>query len=59
VTLAVLGDGYYELTKHVWLASYALVVAAGALVAAGVAAATAATAAMAARRRPEPSPVEP
>lgn len=26
VALAVLGDGYYELTKHVWLASYLLVV---------------------------------
>ena len=25
VALAVIGDGYYELTKHVWLASYLLV----------------------------------
>jgi hypothetical protein len=26
VTLAVLGDGYYELSKHVWLGSYAILV---------------------------------
>ena len=26
VTLAVLGDGYYELSKHVWLASYLVAV---------------------------------
>jgi hypothetical protein len=26
VTLAVLGDGYYELSKHVWLGSYCFVV---------------------------------
>ena len=24
MTLAVLGDGYYELSKHVWLGSYAI-----------------------------------
>lgn len=29
IGLAVLGDGYYELTKHVWLASYLLVVGVG------------------------------
>ncbi len=27
VTLAVLGDGYYELSKHVWLGSYLIAVA--------------------------------
>ncbi len=27
VTLAVLGDGYYELSKHVWLGSYCVLVA--------------------------------
>jgi hypothetical protein len=32
VLLAVLGDGYVELAKHVWLASYLLVVTAGVLV---------------------------
>jgi hypothetical protein len=26
VTLAVLGDGYYELSKHVWLGSYCVLV---------------------------------
>ncbi len=34
--VAVVGDGFYELTKHVWLASYLLVVAALLLAAAGV-----------------------
>ncbi len=38
VVLAVLGDGYVELAKHVWLASYLLVVTGTVLVAAGVAA---------------------
>ena len=38
VLVAVLGDGYCELAKHVWLGSYALVVAAATLVASGVAA---------------------
>jgi hypothetical protein len=32
VLLAVLGDGYVELAKHVWLASYLLLVTAGVLV---------------------------
>ncbi|MEJ2861497.1 glycan biosynthesis hexose transferase WsfD [Actinomycetospora flava] len=40
VVVAVLGDGYYELIKHVWLASYAFVVTAGVLAAALVAAGT-------------------
>jgi hypothetical protein len=39
VVLAVLGDGYVELAKHVWLASYLLVVTGTALLAAVVAAA--------------------
>jgi len=38
VVVAVLGDGYCELAKHVWLGSYALVVAGTVLVLAGVAA---------------------
>ncbi len=38
VVLAVLGDGYCEVAKHVWLGSYALVVAATTLVGAAVAA---------------------
>ena len=38
VLVAVLGDGYCELAKHVWLGSYALVVAAATLVASGMAA---------------------
>jgi hypothetical protein len=37
VVLAVLGDGYVELAKHVWLASYLLVVTALALAGCGVA----------------------
>ena len=40
--VAVVGDGFYELTKHVWLASYLLVVTALLLAASGVAAALAA-----------------
>lgn len=47
VVLAVLGDGFYELPKHVWLGSYALAVAA--LTAAG--SATAAVARVVAARR--------
>jgi hypothetical protein len=39
--LAVAGDGFYELTKHVWLASYLLVVTALLLAASGVTAALA------------------
>jgi hypothetical protein len=42
VVLAVLGDGYVELAKHVWLASYLLVVTATLLVAAVVLAGVAA-----------------
>lgn len=42
VLLAVLGDGYCELAKHVWLGSYALVVGGTVLVLAGVAGARAA-----------------
>jgi hypothetical protein len=38
VLVAVLGDGYCELAKHVWLGSYLLVVTAATLVACGVAA---------------------
>ena len=38
VLVAVLGDGYCELAKHVWLGSYLLVVTAATLVASGVAA---------------------
>ncbi|MEJ2866929.1 hypothetical protein WCD74_04075 [Actinomycetospora sp. OC33-EN08] len=34
VVVAVLGDGYCELAKHVWLGSYALVVSGGTLLAA-------------------------
>ena len=48
VVIAVLGDGYYELIKHVWLGSYAFVVTAGVLAAALVAAGTGA---VVARRR--------
>ncbi|MEJ2890247.1 glycan biosynthesis hexose transferase WsfD [Actinomycetospora aeridis] len=51
VVLAVIGDGYYELVKHVWLGSYAFavsgVVLAGAVVAAG-------TGALLARGRTDP-----
>ncbi|WP_018335431.1 hypothetical protein [Actinomycetospora chiangmaiensis] len=42
VVLAVLGDGYVELAKHVWLASYLLVVTGTLLIAAVVAAGLAA-----------------
>jgi hypothetical protein len=41
VTLAVLGDGYYELSKHVWLGSYCFVVTGLAGTAAAVVGATA------------------
>jgi hypothetical protein len=40
VTLAVLGDGYYELSKHVWLGSYCFVVTGLAGAAAAVVATT-------------------
>jgi len=33
--VAVLGDGYFEIAKHVWLAAYLLVVCAVAVVLAG------------------------
>jgi hypothetical protein len=46
VALAVLGDGYYEITKHVWPAAYLLDVATGAL---GMAAADAVAAAISRR----------
>ncbi|WP_298797241.1 hypothetical protein [Pseudonocardia sp. 73-21] len=38
VVVAVLGDGYFEIAKHVWLAAYLLEVAAAALVLAAAAA---------------------
>jgi hypothetical protein len=56
VVVAVLGDGYVELTKHVWLGSYLLLVAAVALVG-GIAGAGVALArsVRAARHRPIPA----
>ena len=51
VVLAVLGDGYYELTKHVWLASYLLLMT-------GVLGACAAATALTARRVRAPEIVE-
>lgn len=55
VLLAVLGDGYCELAKHVWLGSYALVVTGTTLL---VAAAAAAAGVVRARRSHPPAPAD-
>jgi len=53
VAAAVLGDGYFEIAKHVWLAAYLLVLTAAAVVLGLVLAAVGAVY----RRRPPPSVV--
>jgi hypothetical protein len=53
VAAAVLGDGYFEIAKHVWLAAYLLVVTAAAVVlGAAVSAASRTSAGFEARERP-------
>jgi hypothetical protein len=51
VAAAVLGDGYFEIAKHVWLAAYFLAVTVGAVLLAVVAIASRAFAVIEARLR--------